>query len=215
MGCQARVGHRRVLTGVVMKRIFRAVLAASALTLLVTQVSAVAASAETGRAGLQSHLDEVVNGGALAALAEVRDERGVWRGVSGFAEQDTTRTVPVNGRFRAGSLTKAFVATVVLQLVHERRLRLDDSVEARLPGSVPNGKNIEIKHLLNHTSGLPDYRTTLPMPPTPEFLQNRWHTWTAAELIQRAVANRPTSNRVPSTRTRTPTTSCLASSSRS
>ena len=45
-------------------------------------------------------------------------------------------------RFRVGSSTKSFVATVVLQLVGERRLSLDDTVEHWLPGLVPGGAAI-------------------------------------------------------------------------
>ena len=60
-------------------------------------------------------------------------------------------------RFRAGSITKTFVATVVLQLVDEGRLRLDDTVERWLPGVVPDGDRITVRQLLNHTSGLYDY----------------------------------------------------------
>lgn len=144
------------------------------------------------RVGLQSRLDDIVAAGAIGGLAEVRDEHGVWRGTSGVAELDMTRAVPVDGRFRAGSITKTFVATVVLQLVDDGRLRLDDSVEAWLPGVVPDGHRITVRHLLNHTSGVYDYVRTLPMPPTPEFLENRWRTWTATELVARAVANPPT-----------------------
>ena len=39
-----------------------------------------------------------------------------------------------------------------------------------LPGAVPNGHRITVRQLLNHTSGLPDYRTTLRLPPDPAFL---------------------------------------------
>ena len=102
------------------------------------------------------------------------------------------RPVPVHGRFRVGSITKTFVATVVLQLVGEGRLRLDDPVERWLPGVVPDGHRITVRQLLNHTSGFYDYLHTLPMPPAQEFLDNRWRTWTAAELVQRAVAHPPT-----------------------
>ena len=42
-------------------------------------------------------------------------------------------------RFRIGSVTKTFVATVVLQLVAEGKLRLDDTVTRRLPGGMPGG----------------------------------------------------------------------------
>jgi D-alanyl-D-alanine carboxypeptidase len=60
-------------------------------------------------------------------------------------------------RFRAGSITKTFVAVVVLQLVAEHRLRLGDTVERWLPGLVPNGRRITLRELLAHTSGLADY----------------------------------------------------------
>jgi D-alanyl-D-alanine carboxypeptidase len=91
-----------------------------------------------------------------------------------------------------GSITKTFTATVVLQLVGDGRLRLDDPVEAWLPGVVPDGHRITVRHLLNHTSGVYDYLHTLPMPPQQAFFDNRWRTWTPAQLVQRAVANPPT-----------------------
>ena len=58
-------------------------------------------------------------------------------------------------RFRAGSITKPFVATVVLQLVGERRLSLSDTVERWLPGILPYGDQVTVRQLLNHTSGVP------------------------------------------------------------
>ncbi|MDN3294864.1 serine hydrolase domain-containing protein [Streptomyces ficellus] len=62
-------------------------------------------------------------------------------------------------RFRAGSITKTFVATVVLQLAAERRLGLDDPVGRHLPGLIPGeaGRRVTLRALLTHTSGLPDY----------------------------------------------------------
>ncbi|GAA4904575.1 serine hydrolase domain-containing protein [Streptomyces coeruleoprunus] len=72
-------------------------------------------------------------------------------------------------RFRAGSITKTFVATVVLQLAAERRLALGDTVAARLPGLLPEpvARRITVRQLLTHTSGLPDYVPPTG-PPTPE-----------------------------------------------
>jgi D-alanyl-D-alanine carboxypeptidase len=133
----------------------------------------------------------VVAAGAAGAMVEVRDEHGVWRGTSGVAEIGTTRPVPVHGRFRVGSITKTFVATAVLQLVDKGRLRLDDPVQKWLPDAVPDAR-ITVRQLLNHTSGLPDYRLTLPLPPNPEFLANRWRTWTPTELVARVAGRPPT-----------------------
>jgi len=176
-----------------MKRVHRALVAATAALVVIAAPAAAGAAPERAdRVDLQSRLDDVVAVGAVGALAEVRTGHGWWRGTGGVAELDTTRAVPVRGRFRAGSITKTFVATVTLQLVGEGRLRLDDTVEEWLPGVLPGGRRITVRQLLNHTSGVYDVVRTLPMPPGQEFLDNRWRTWTSAELVARAVANPPT-----------------------
>ena len=175
-----------------MKRVPRVLVTAMALAVSAAPVAAAAPPEESDRLGLQERLDNIVAAGAVGALAQVRDDHGAWQGVSGVAELGTTRAVPVNGRFRAGSITKTFVATIALQLVDEDRLQLDDTVEAWLPGVVPDGQRITVRHLLNHTSGLFDYLRTLPMPPEQEFYDKRWRSWTASELVQRALANPPT-----------------------
>ena len=85
-------------------------------------------------------------------------------------EQDGHRTVVASGeadighrrarpddRFWVGSVTKSFVATVVMQLVAERRLSLDDKVSKLLPRRLREGRRIRLRNLLNHTSGIPDY----------------------------------------------------------
>ncbi|MFC8825635.1 serine hydrolase domain-containing protein [Streptomyces sp. NPDC057137] len=167
--------------------------AAAAVAVIVAGTAASAAPAQHGadRGKLQERLDHVVDVGAVGALAEVRDERGVWRGTGGVAELGTERAVPARGHFRVGSISKTFVATVVLQLVDEGELGLDDTVESWLPGVVPGGEGMTVRQLLNHTSGVYDYVSTLPMPPGQEFVANRWRTWTPDELVRRAVANPP------------------------
>jgi TolB protein len=60
-------------------------------------------------------------------------------------------------RFRVGSVTKTFTATLVLKLVAEGRLRLDGTLEDHVPGVVPRGEEITIRQLLQHRSGLVDY----------------------------------------------------------
>ncbi|MEV5961842.1 serine hydrolase domain-containing protein [Kribbella sp. NPDC051952] len=149
------------------------------------------AFAGSDRGALQEKLDGVTATSAVGAVAEVRDGHRVWRGGSGVAVRETSQPVPIRGQFRVGSVTKTFVATVVLQLVAEGKLRLDDSVEHWLPGVVPNGQNISVRELLNHTSGLFDYRLTLPRPGSPEFLDLRWRTLTPAELMAPALAHKP------------------------
>jgi CubicO group peptidase (beta-lactamase class C family) len=61
-------------------------------------------------------------------------------------------------KFRLGSITKQFTATLVLQLVEEGKIRLDGKVADYLPEyPKPMGEKITIHHLLTHSSGIPNY----------------------------------------------------------
>jgi D-alanyl-D-alanine carboxypeptidase len=99
--------------------------------------------------------------GGPGALAEVRDARGRTVLTSGVADVATGAPVAADSRFRIGSMTKMFVATVVLQLVAEHKVDLDAPIDRYLPGVVwangNDGRDITVRELLQHTSGLPDY----------------------------------------------------------
>jgi len=59
--------------------------------------------------------------------------------------------------FRLASCTKQFTAMSIMLLVHDGKLRYDDNLTDVFPDFPAYGKAITIRHLLNHTSGLPDY----------------------------------------------------------
>jgi D-alanyl-D-alanine carboxypeptidase len=96
----------------------------------------------------------VTQGGAPAAalLASGRYGSHYARAGRGIARAD---------HFRAGSITKTFVATVILQLAAQQRLSLSDTVEQHLPGLVRgagnDGRALTLRSLLTHTSGLYDF----------------------------------------------------------
>ena len=79
---------------------------------------------------------------------------------SGTLRRGGSEPITINTPFRAGSVTKTLVASVVLQLVEEDRLGLDDLVLSVRPASDPALagllENVTIRDLLGHTSGLPD-----------------------------------------------------------
>ncbi|GAA0313789.1 serine hydrolase domain-containing protein [Streptomyces turgidiscabies] len=108
---------------------------------------------------LQAALDQVTATRANGAVAEVRQGGAVWRGSSGESRLNGRQPAPVDGRFRAGSITTTFTATVVLQLVGEGRLRLSDTAERWLPGRLPapGGDKVTVREPLHHASRLPGY----------------------------------------------------------
>lgn len=61
-----------------------------------------------------------------------------------------------SSRYLIYSVTKAFIATAILKLTEDGKLHLDNSLERWFP-DIPYAQEIMLKHLLNHTSGLPDY----------------------------------------------------------
>ncbi|GAA2282381.1 MULTISPECIES: serine hydrolase domain-containing protein [Kitasatospora] len=126
------------------------------------RAAAVPASAADGHARIQRLLDQAVSPGGLPGiLAEIRDGDRRWSGTAGTADTATGRKRSPQDRFRIGSISKSFVATVMLQLAAEGRLSLDDAVERWLPGIVRgnghDGGTVAIKMLLNHTSGIFNY----------------------------------------------------------
>ena len=147
-------------------------------------------------ATLQQLVAGMVEAGAPAAVALVRTGQGTWQGASGLSDLRTRRPARASDRFRIGSVTKSFMATVVLQLVGEDRLRLDDSLQQWLPGAVPGGEHITIRQLLNHTSGLSDYTDDLLRPlrakPTRQaYQQMAARRFTPQALVAMATRHRP------------------------
>ena len=147
----------------------------------------VAMSATPGAAPLRQALDVIAATAAAGVLAEIRHPGSTWRSSGGVAELNTTERVPVQGRFRAGSVTKSFVATVVMQLIGDRRVGLDDPVERWLPGTIVAGDRITVRQLLQHTSGLVNYTNTRAFRTlygtVDGIVSQRDRTWTPAELL--------------------------------
>jgi D-alanyl-D-alanine carboxypeptidase len=112
---------------------------------------------------VQQSLDALVRDDKFpGALAAVRGRRGPTHDyVAGVGDVATGARVPVNGQVRIASNTKMFTATVVLQLVGEGKVALDEPIETYLPGLVRDGRNITVRQLLQHTSGLADYDEVL------------------------------------------------------
>jgi D-alanyl-D-alanine carboxypeptidase len=152
-----------------------------------------AASARPDTATAQPSLRQLARGiadvGSPGAVVLVRDGSGTRAGVAGFANLRTRERLRADHAFRVGSITKTFVATVVLQLAAEGVLRLDDPVARWLPGLVPNGEAITLRHLLNHTSGIYNYTDDPAL--LRAFVRNRLEVWTPAALVALATKHQP------------------------
>jgi CubicO group peptidase (beta-lactamase class C family) len=97
-----------------------------------------------------------------AGVIVLRDGQMAYLGVRGVADLQGMR--PIDGRtaFRLASVTKQFTAMAVMLLVRDGRLRYEDALTDLFPGFPDYGRGITVRHLLNHTSGLPDYEDLMP-----------------------------------------------------
>ncbi|MFC1485982.1 serine hydrolase domain-containing protein [Candidatus Latescibacterota bacterium] len=81
---------------------------------------------------------------------------GEYRFAKGTADLENNIPYTTGQPFRIASITKTFVATVILQLVDSGLLNLSDNLSTYFP-SFPNAGKITILHLLSMRSGIPDY----------------------------------------------------------
>jgi D-alanyl-D-alanine carboxypeptidase len=178
-----------------MPRLFRR--AAVTVTLLAGTVAAVPeAVAGQDRPELQEAIQAVVDAGYAGIQMRVHDQRGEWTGSAGVRELGETAKPPTNGRFRIGSSTKTFTATLVLQLVAEGKVGLDSPVAGHLP-QFGLDRRITVRMLLQHTSGLFNHTgeyypdgTVVPgiAWAGQEWVDNRFRTYRPEELVRFALA---------------------------
>jgi len=94
------------------------------------------------------------------ALIGVWSPQGTYVSAAGVSDITTNAPMEPDMQFKIASQTKSFTGNLTLQLVSEGKISLDDHISTRIK-DVPNGDEITIRQLLNHTSGLADGFTDL------------------------------------------------------
>ena len=171
-------------------RALRLVTAIGAVGTLFALAASTATAATARSARLAAAAEAVIATGGPGVVVYVRDHDRTTIVTRGYADLATKRPASARDHFRVGSVTKSFVATIVLQLSAEHRLALDDPVDKYLPGLVPNGKAITIRQLLWHRSGLFDFFHD-PNVVAPYLAGQLGHVWTPRQLVQMAVKHKP------------------------
>ena len=75
----------------------------------------------------------------------------------GFADIENRTAVNPEAIFQSGSVGKMFIATAIMQLKKDGKVKLDDKIATYFKNSPATWQNITIRNLLNHTSGIPEY----------------------------------------------------------
>jgi CubicO group peptidase (beta-lactamase class C family) len=110
-----------------------------------------------------AHKYRQFNGSALV----VENGKVIYKGAFGAANMEWDIPNTPETKFRLGSITKQFTATVIMQLVEQGKIKLDGKLSDYLPDYRKDvGEKVTIHHLLTHTSGIPSYTSQ------PGFFEN-------------------------------------------
>src|SRR6266478_4756433 len=125
-------------------------------------VAAYSTLAQSSSKELSKQMDSAFSGLASSetpgfAVLVKKDGKVVFRKGYGVRDLRNKTAIDAQTNFRLASFTKQFTAMAIMLLVHDGKLRYDQSLTEIFSDFPAYGKTITIRNLMNHTSGLPDY----------------------------------------------------------
>lgn len=123
-------------------------------------IAAIAACAPRARAdAVDAHIESEMRKHHIPgfALAVVREGRVVKLAAFGKADVELDVAATPRTVFQIQSITKTFTSAAILMLAEQGKLGLDDPVGAHLAGTPETWKDITVRRLLSHTSGIKDF----------------------------------------------------------
>lgn len=103
---------------------------------------------------IDSLLDEhAENNQFMGAVTLAQNGKTVYEKTVGFSDLEKDQKASARTKYRIGSITKSFTATLVFKAVEENKLELTQTIESYFP-NVKNAENITIEYLLHHRSGI-------------------------------------------------------------
>lgn len=91
------------------------------------------------------------------ALGVINNGELVYEGYFGESDREKHTKVSDKTIFPLYSVTKLMVSTAVMQLVQQHKISLDDTVATYIRNLPESWQDVQIKHILTHSSGLPDF----------------------------------------------------------
>ncbi len=163
---------------------------------LSAQRSVTAAGTNVLKKGIQLKLDEWHKAGKFpgATLGVVLPDGESFGLAIGYSDREAKTPMKPTDRMPAGSTGKTFAAAMAMQLVKEGKLKLDDKIEkffgtepwfARLP----NAKEVTVRQLMNHTSGLVRYEFKKEF--TDFLTANPYKVWTPEDRLAYLFGEKP------------------------
>ena len=142
-----------------MKAIYPLVLLLLAISLLYS--SLMRNSAEKAAAMDELFRDYARPGVPGASVMVIEDGKVLFKKAYGLANVEAHIAATTNTNYRLASVSKQFTAMAIMILAERRKLSFDDSLASFFPGFPDYGKQITVRHMLNHSSGLIAYEDVM------------------------------------------------------
>ena len=125
--------------------------------------------------------------GPGAALIVIKECTPLFAEGYGLADLEKKTPCTTNTNFRLASVTKQFTAMAVLILAEQGKVSLDDGLPKFFAEFPAYGEAISLRHLLTHTSGLPDYEDHIPGGTTIPLSVHSFPTRRSSDLDRKSV----------------------------
>ena len=168
-GCEFACKFRRVITAVFI-----------AVFVLTIYICSDASGHNDINKILRESIQELKIPGAVMMVETPQGQ--VWTYRAGVRRIGSRKPMGNNLKFRIGSITKTFVASVILMLVHEGKISLDTEVHKILPEVIPESNRVTIRNLLQMRSCLGNF--TVDKEFLTLFRERPWKHWTPELLLQ-------------------------------
>ena len=132
---------------------------------------------------LDTYLSRLVNNKkATLAVAIHKDGKLVYQFAGGYADEDLKVNLTNQSKFRIGSITKTYTATVILKLVEQGKLSLTTPLSKYFP-EIPDSDEITVEQLLRHESGLFNFTNA------PEYIDYMYEAQSNDALMKSILKN--------------------------
>lgn len=133
----------------------------------------------------QALLEKHRKNGLVGAVLLIKDKDGLWIGADGKADIASDINMQACNTFLIASISKVFTSAAIYRYIDKGILSLDDPIskwiDQAIVDKVSNADEAEIKHLLAHTSGIPDYYTfQLEL----DRINKEANNWTKEEVLE-------------------------------
>jgi len=130
------------------------------------------------KAKLDSYFDSLeANDKFMGSVAVSKDGALIYSKSVGYCDIENNKKANKDSKYRIGSISKTFTSVLVLKAVEENKLDLNQTIDQYFP-SIENAKKIEIKHLLNHRSGIHNFTNDV------SYLEWNTQAKTEEELVE-------------------------------